>query len=391
MSAPGPAASPPEPRRLRIIALAPNAWHGPWLNRQQLLSRIGQRHDVVYSTGATNRDTGPRPKYWPEAIRQDGVIVDVLPGWMAGALRRPVVRQATMRTLARRWRRLIRRPGSSTLVAWCFHPKYWPYLSYIKPDRLIYHAYDLYHLQGRWTAERVKAERELATRADLVVASSEPIARYLRDQGAANPLVVENAADYLAFAIDPDPARQPADLTAVPHPRIGYVGALNRKVDFPLLAWLAVRRPLWHFVLVGAIGNLDDETEAAVRQLQPLPNAHFLGFKPHSALPPYVSNMDVNLLAYRLSGDMWSEGIYPLKLHEYLAAGRPVVGADLPSVRAFHEVVEIARTREEWESAIAAALRDGGVERVEARRLVARRNDWDARVDTLERRLADLA
>ena len=38
--------------QLQIIALAPNAWHGQWVNRQQLLSRLGAQHSVLYSTGA---------------------------------------------------------------------------------------------------------------------------------------------------------------------------------------------------------------------------------------------------------------------------------------------------------------------------------------------------
>ena len=48
-------------------------------------------------------------------------------------------------------------------------------------------------------------------------------------------------------------------------------------------------------------------------------------------------------MCYRLSDDLWVEGIYPLKLHEYLAAGRPIVSADVPSIRPFADVVAIAR------------------------------------------------
>lgn len=306
------------------------------------------------------------------------------------ALRRPGIRQVTMRILARRWRRLLGRAGRPGIVVWCFHPKFWSYVSYIKPDRLVYHAYDLYHLQGRWTEERQRAEQELARRADLVLASSERIADHLRAQGASNPVVVENAADYAAFALDRHQVQEPEELSAVGHPRVGYVGALNRKVDFPLLVWLARRKLGWQFVLVGAIGNLDIETSRAVERLRSLPNVHFLGFKAHVELPKYVTNMDVNLLAYRLAGDTWSEGIYPLKLHEYLAAGRPVVSADLPSLRAFHEVIRIAETPEQWESAIERSLSGDTLADTLARRFVARQNDWGARVETLERLVGDL-
>jgi glycosyltransferase involved in cell wall biosynthesis len=197
--------------------------------------------------------------------------------------------------------------------------------------------------------------------------------------------VIENAADYQAFAVDPPALREPADLAAVPRPRIGYTGALNRKVDFPLLVSIASRHPLWQIVLVGALGNLDAETTAAVSTLRQLSNVHFLGFKDHRELPQYVGHMDVNLLAYRLAPHLWTQGIYPLKLHEYLAAGRPVVSADLPSVRPFAEVVHVVRESGGWETAIAAALDGHGTGSVESRRAVARNNGWDARALALER------
>ena len=64
-------------------------------------------------------------------------------------------------------------------------------------------------------------------------------------------------------------------------------------------------------------------------------------------------------MCYRLGDDLWVEGIYPLKLHEYLATGRPVVSADLPSIRPFAHVVAIARDLQQWDRAIEVALTSG--------------------------------
>ena len=371
-----------------MLALAPNTWNGPWMNRQQLLSRLGRRHVILYSSGPTLREQtlpdSSRIRWNPRLVSQDNVTVDLLPKWMAYTQRRPLLGALTMRLLTRRWRRYLDSPGGGPLVGWFFHPRYWPYVTYLKPDRLVYHAYDLYHLQGRWDATRADQERQFAQRADLVVASSPQIAGYLSQLGAQSPVVIENAVDYSDFAIDTSRTSEPADLQPVPHPRLGYTGALNRKVDFPLLAWLAGRHPEWHVVLIGKLGNLDVETRRALDQLGGLPNVHLLGFKPHHELPEYVARMDVNLLAYRLTPGVWTEGIYPLKLHEYLAVGRPVVSADLPAVRAFGKVIHIVQQSEDWEAAIAASLRDTGTDAEERRRAVARANDWDARVEVLD-------
>jgi glycosyltransferase involved in cell wall biosynthesis len=380
------------PCRLRILALAPNLWDGPWMNRQQLLSRLGRRHVVLYSTGPRTRyrPAGLEEPHWaPRCVRRGNINVDLLPVWTARALRRRVLTSFVLRRVAARWRGMLVHESDAPFVTWCFHPRFWPFVPYLSADRVIYHAYDLYHRQNGWTAELAAMEQKFLARADLVIASSTPIAEYLTERGARDVLVIENAADYDAFAIDA-PANEPADLAAVPRPRIGYAGSLNAKVDFPLLAQLAAWRTDWHVVLIGAVGILDADTAPAIDQLRRLPNVHFLGFKPHTELPTYVAAMDVNLLAYRVSAHLWTEGIYPLKLHEYLAAGAPVIGANLPSLRPFGDVVEIVDGNADWESAIAAALDGRGVGTRHARRAAARENTWDARVSQLERRLISL-
>ena len=100
--------------------------------------------------------------------------------------------------------------------------------------------------------------------------------------------------------------------------------------------------------------------------------------------------MDVNIMCYRLSDDLWIEGIYPLKLHEYLATGRPIVSADVPSVRPFADVVAIARGADQWERALESALSSGEPGSPTSRRQVAEANSWSVRVDQLEAELAAL-
>jgi phosphoribosylaminoimidazole (AIR) synthetase len=100
--------------------------------------------------------------------------------------------------------------------------------------------------------------------------------------------------------------------------------------------------------------------------------------------------MDVNLICNIVRDDLWAWGSYPLKLHEYLATGRPIVSSDILAVRPFSNVVAIARSCEEWETAIVAALAGQAPGSTAERRMVARLNSWDARVSTLTALLDDL-
>lgn len=349
------------------------------MNRQQLLSRLGPEFEIVYTTGASSKRVprGTHPVLVPSLERRDNVLVFVLPRWVSSFAKQSSLRDLVASAIAQRLNvALESRPVS---VCWSFHPKFLRLATALKSRWLVYHAYDLYHRQGQWSDELAENERVFASSADLVIASSRTIADHLASLGAKRPVVVENAADFNAFSRVS--TADPPDLADIPTPRIGYVGALNRKVDLPLLALLATRHPDWHLVLVGSVGNLDSQTDTALERMRLMSNVHFLGFKDHSALPDYVARMNVNLLAYRLGSDVWTEGIYPLKLHEYLGAGRPVVSADLPSVRCFSAVVDIAREPTDWDSAIQRALLEPpDSEEVERRRSVAKSNSWDARI-----------
>ena len=365
------------------------------MNRQQIFSRLAQRHFVLYSTGALNlrqwRARG-RPRGSGRVSRPGEVLVDEPPSLLRRAPRIPSWDRFVIQRTARRWRRLAGPPAAGPLIAYVFYPKFLPYIEYLDADYLVYHAYDLFERNRGWSKKLDVFQRLLMQRADLAISSSEAIANALESRYGRAPTVIANGADYDAFVSAANTGGpEPADLSAIPRPRIGYTGALSRKVDFELIAKLARRRRQWQFVLIGEVRSLDGPSHTALGEAQSEPNVHVLPPKPHGVVPHYVCSMDVNIMCYRLADGLWVEGIYPLKLHEYLAAGRPVVSADVPSVRPFADVVAIARDLQQWERAIDVALTSGEPGSMAARRQIAAVNSWSARVRQLEAELSALA
>ena len=194
-----------------------------------------------------------------------------------------------------------------------------------------------------------------------------------------------NGVDYAAYVRT---WPEPADLAAIPRPRVGYVGVIKKQLDLELLYALAGRHRPWSFVLVGPQKHHDD-IGALIRKLAGLPNVHFLGAKPVSELPSYSQHMDVCMLCYKV--DDYTKFIYPLKLHESLATGLPCVGAPIRTFQEFPEVLDLADTVEEWSEALAAALSPPARSdaRRAARREVARQHDWDRLVHTIAATIAD--
>jgi glycosyltransferase involved in cell wall biosynthesis len=120
-------------------------------------------------------------------------------------------------------------------------------------------------------------------------------------------------------------------------------------------------------------------------------NVHVLGPRPYRDLPLYQAQMDVNTLTYRTDPGGWWTDLSPLKLYEYLAVGRPVVGASLEVLQRLGHVVAIAKSPQDWLMTLEAAIKHGGVGSPSDRRAEALANGWDAIVDRLDAWLLPLA
>jgi glycosyltransferase involved in cell wall biosynthesis len=244
------------------------------------------------------------------------------------------------------------------------------------------HDLSCFHIDDEYTFSNVELplseqERRVVTRVDQVIIHSPAL---LEKKGHLNPHTahVPNGVDYAAYSA---PTVEPDDLRAIPHPRIGYVGVIKTQLDLPLVARLAARHPTWSFVFVGPVHVQGEVVEALVR----LHNVHFLGAKPVSALPAYTQHVDVCMMCYAVND--YTKYIYPLKLHEYLATGRPVVGTPIRSLQGFSDVVTLASSTDEWSQALQQALAPEATAPAitTARRRVAQEHDWDRLVTIIAR------
>lgn len=390
-----------------IVAFAPHPWENHWLSRQQLLSRLGQRGwPVLYSYGPLSlwqRHTRP----WKQASllggvqAKDHILVDQPGRWPPLWPKSPVWNQFVQSSHVRRLHGTLDKMASgSDLIAFSFYPSFYPYVSRLRARFVVYHVYDVYSLMDDWSPEKGAMEKAMTERADLITSSSAGMARSLPGTGPQRARVLHNGADSVRFQAASGMAC-PADLAAIPQPRIGYFGNINPKLDLEMVLSIAEKRSDWQWVFLGPVymdGLRERDRQAKQRWQSCLtrPNVHFLGLKPREQLPAYVYRMDVNTICYRISVDDqgraedWVVHGYPTKLHEYLATGRPVVAAGQDAVKAFAHVVHIANTPAEWEAAIQQALTTGGVGTPAERQSVALENSWDKRVDQLEQWLLEM-
>jgi glycosyltransferase involved in cell wall biosynthesis len=224
-----------------------------------------------------------------------------------------------------------------------------------------------------------REESALAARADAIAVTTPPLFERF-SKVHRNVHLVPNAADVQAFLTKP--SSEPADITNIPHPRIGTVGALDvYKVDVELLERMAREHRAWHFVLIGPVDYSETGSAKSVRKLGQLPNVHFLGPKPREEVPAYVHAFDVAIIPYRDSP--YNRSSFPLKFWEFLAAGKPVVASGLPALEPYRHLVTLASSTESFADGISSALvasEEGKTDRIAE----ARRHDWSERVAALE-------
>jgi glycosyltransferase involved in cell wall biosynthesis len=227
------------------------------------------------------------------------------------------------------------------------------------------------------------AERSLLESSGQVFIHSPAL---MERKGGFNPNTdfVPNGVDYQLYAT---PVAEPEDLRNIPHPRIGYVGYLKRMLDWSMLLEVSTAHPQWSFVFVGPRSSHTD-VEGLLDQMSRLKNVYFLGGKPTEQLGAYPQHFDVCIMPYHQ--DDYTQCIYPLKLHEYLASGKPVISTPIRSVLEFSDVITMASNSEEWSGAIERALsaQENSPSRRAERQRVAREHDWDRLVDKIARTIA---
>ncbi len=105
---------------------------------------------------------------------------------------------------------------------------------------------------------------------------------------------------------------------------LGYVGVLDERIDFELIAGIADLRPDWIISLVGPLAKIEPEDVPA------RPNILLHGLQPYDALPGFLTTFDVGMLPFALNEA--TRFISPTKTLEYLAAELPAVSTPVHDV-----------------------------------------------------------
>jgi hypothetical protein len=183
----------------------------------------------------------------------------------------------------------VEEQGLKQFVAWYYTPMALSFSGHLKPATVVYDCMDeLSAFQGA-PPELIDEEKRLFARADVVFAGGASLFASKRTQHA-NVHLFPSSIDLQHFAAARETLDDPADQAQIPHPRIGFYGVLDERLDRDLLRDVAAEHPEWQLVLVGPVVKVrEDELPRAA-------NLHYLGQKSYAELPQYLANWDVAML-----------------------------------------------------------------------------------------------
>jgi GT2 family glycosyltransferase/glycosyltransferase involved in cell wall biosynthesis len=213
----------------------------------------------------------------------------------------------------------------------------------------------------------LRMEGKLVEGSDLVLVTGQSLYEKWRGRGRS-VVLVRNAVDYEFYARETAPNRL---LAGVKHPVVGYYGAIADWFDIDLVAYAARKRPDYTFVLLGGVFGVD------TTELRSLPNVKLLGQQPYKTMPQYLYHFDACIIPFKINSI--TKATDPVKVYEYLSAGKPVVATDLAELFQIRDYLYIAESRDDFVYKLDLAVGERDSELAERRRSFARRNTWEER------------
>jgi GT2 family glycosyltransferase/glycosyltransferase involved in cell wall biosynthesis len=219
----------------------------------------------------------------------------------------------------------------------------------------------------------IKLEKELFRASKITVATSKYLKTLAEKNKAHNITLIPNAGDYNHFSASSNQTLLiPDDIKDIPHPIIGYYGAIAEWFDTKILETIASQNPDKSIVLIGGVTNNEVQHLASNYK-----NIFLLGEKPYLELPGYLKEFDVCIIPFILNDLI--KATHPVKIYEYYAAGKPVVATKMPEIIEFKDDIFFA-THNNFSQQIDLALKSKNPTR---RQLIAKNNTWNKRASTL--------
>jgi UDP-galactopyranose mutase len=330
----------PKPGTLDLVCFSHLRWNFVYQRPQHLMSRCARERRVFYVEEPVHFDGPPHVE-----MEKDPSGVMIVKPFLPPGLNEEETNAATEKLVNQLFEEEV-----NDFILWYYTPMALNFSRQLEPALTVYDCMDELSLFKGAPAKLQELEKELIHRADLIFTGGQTLYESKRN-GHDNVYLFPSSIDAPHFEQARKKQADPEDQVNIPHPRLGFFGVIDERMDLDLLGKLAEARPDWHLVMLGPVVKIEQEN------LPNLPNIHYLGMKTYEQLPQYLAGWDIALLPFALNDS--TRFISPTKIPEYLAGGKPVVSTPIRDVinpYGKQNLVSIAATAEEFVKAIEQIL-----------------------------------
>ncbi len=251
-----------------LVCLSHLRWKFVFQRPQHLLTRCAAERRVFFFEEPIFEGI-PTPRLQLEEHGKVTVATPCVPHGMAGAELLVAQRQLLDE--------LIRSRSIRQYVLWYYTPMALGFSDHLAPQAIVYDCMDELSAFKFAPAELKQREAELLRRAAVVFTGGQSLYEAKRD---AHPNIhpFPSSVDVAHFGQARRATLEPEDQRPIPHPRLGFFGVIDERMDLELLRGVAAARPDWHLVLLGPVVKID---AAALPQA---PNIHYLGAKQYAGV-----------------------------------------------------------------------------------------------------------
>ncbi|HUT21886.1 MAG TPA: glycosyltransferase [Candidatus Bipolaricaulota bacterium] len=270
---------------------------------------------------------------------------------------------------------------TKNLVVWSYNPMFMQFETKIKRDLFVFDTVDNWtehkgYLKLMSKKKLIKNYERVAAKADSIFTVSKELIDFYKKMGRDDNLTqIANGVDAEFF----DNFNLSENLPEIKEGNkkiIGYSGTIQNRFDVDLAAYLAKKNPDKILVLLGPIWR--EKKGEIKKKLGNLSNVKLLGRIKYTDLPAYLNQYDVCIIPHKI--DNFIKSTDPMKLYDYLAAGKPVVTTRGAGVEVYKNDIYIADDFEQFNKFVNEALKEDSAEMAEKRKNIARKQDWKFKV-----------
>lgn len=264
----------------------------------------------------------------------------------------------------------IRRP-----ILWLENARAADSLDWIEHSIAVYHVSDLV-VADNFVANPDKQrehEARISRESDLVICVSKSLYELKRAE-KSNVHYIPHGVDYELFS-NAQASAKSHYTEGIPGPIVGYYGTMTANNDIEMMEYCARQLPQLSFVFAGHI------TTGDYSQLASMPNVFLLGKLPYESIPSLCHSFDVCMLQWKMND--WIRNCNPLKMFEYMAAGKPIVSVEIKEVVQYADIVSVAKNKEDFCRSIEWEIHNDSEERRAERIGIASKHSWENHVERI--------